>query len=163
RYEELDSIRGLAAISVVLFHLGLVFYSRDFVNFPPVHILFSGKEAVMLFFVLSGYVLSLPFYVKREFFYLNYIIKRICRIYIPYLVALSVSLFSINLYSNGGIETLSEWFNRYWINEVELINLLQHIIFIGSYDNNTINPVFWSLVHEMRISLIFPLIMPIII
>jgi peptidoglycan/LPS O-acetylase OafA/YrhL len=34
--------------------------------------------------------------------------------------------------------------------------ILQHVLFIGHYQTNTLNPPIWSLVLEMRISLLFP-------
>jgi peptidoglycan/LPS O-acetylase OafA/YrhL len=36
--------------------------------------------------------------------------------------------------------------------------VLQHIAFIGVYDTRLLNPPIWSLIYEMRISLVFPLL-----
>src|SRR5690606_13176315 len=36
--------------------------------------------------------------------------------------------------------------------------IAQHVLFIGSYPNGEVNTAFWSLVYEMRISIIFPLL-----
>ncbi|MBC1475042.1 acyltransferase family protein [Listeria grandensis] len=52
----LDSLRGLAALTVVLGHLAATYYSDYFIVhlFGPL-----GRSAVILFFILSGIVLSL--------------------------------------------------------------------------------------------------------
>jgi peptidoglycan/LPS O-acetylase OafA/YrhL len=36
--------------------------------------------------------------------------------------------------------------------------IAQHLLFIGAYPNGEVNTAFWSLVYEMRISIIFPLL-----
>src|SRR2546430_11607225 len=57
RLQELDSLRGVASLTVVWHHWIWIF--RDAV--VPWYILpfVSGREAVILFFVISGFVLSL--------------------------------------------------------------------------------------------------------
>ena len=66
RLEYLDSIRGVAALFVLLSHTVAAFAwpkgFDTFLNLPFVSILFSGQEAVCMFFVLSGYVLSKPYF-----------------------------------------------------------------------------------------------------
>ncbi|WP_410805811.1 acyltransferase family protein, partial [Paraburkholderia sp. SIMBA_053] len=72
RYLELDSLRGLAALSVLFYHCLRIFPSLDvgapdfandsdnwFINAllnTPLRILWSGHESVILFFILSGFV-----------------------------------------------------------------------------------------------------------
>ncbi len=59
-----DSLRGLAAVVVVFCHFRLAF-----TNAPPAWFiwpLFAGHQAVTVFFVLSGYVLSLPYWDKSR-------------------------------------------------------------------------------------------------
>src|SRR2546430_6654006 len=71
-YEELDSLRGLAAITVLVGHYLNPFLVQSgpyagvgravqLARKTPLFGLFAGHEAVMLFFVLSGFVLSLKF------------------------------------------------------------------------------------------------------
>ena len=57
--------------------------------------------------------------------------------------------------SEYGISYLSEWFNRSWTIESSQLNIL----LVGKYNTDAYNGVIWSLVHEMRISIIFPLIL----
>jgi hypothetical protein len=70
RVEYLDSIRGLAALFVLLGHVVAVFkwpaaYWLCF-GWPFIAILIDGKAAVVMFFVLSGYVLSKPYVVTSK-------------------------------------------------------------------------------------------------
>src|SRR4051812_48108680 len=74
RYQQLDALRGLAALTVVMQHFLSVLPSIDghsdnaWVNlwkYSPLHITWAGYEAVIFFFILSGFVLSLPFYGER--------------------------------------------------------------------------------------------------
>ena len=61
RMEFLDSIRGLAALVVLLSHSFIFEWPKavsQFINLPFVNLAFNGKEAVAMFFVLSGFVLS---------------------------------------------------------------------------------------------------------
>lgn len=61
--------------------------------------------------------------------------------------------------SEYGISHLSEWFNRSWTIESSLSLIVQHILLVGKYNTDAYNGVIWSLVHEMRISIIFPLVL----
>lgn len=73
---SLDGVRGLAAVTVIFSHLVLWFYPylssgntkdsgvNDFTQAlfnSPFTFIFKGTSAVMLFFIISGYVLSLTF------------------------------------------------------------------------------------------------------
>ena len=163
RYEELDSLRGIAALMVLIGHFVFVtpLVSPEIRSY--LSILWSGHSAVIFFFVLSGFVLSLPFYQKTEFNYFKYMIKRFCRIYIPYIVILFIAIVvKISLESKiGSISVLRGWGS--WEEEVSLINIIQHILFLGEYKFETYVMSVWTLVHEMRISIIFPLVVFLVI
>ncbi|CAG9606583.1 acyltransferase family protein [Pseudoneobacillus rhizosphaerae] len=170
RYEELDSLRGLAALSVVFCHFLLIYPALDYLNninndfwffkFTPLHLLWSGHEAVILFFILSGFVLSLPFYSGKSVDYITFLTKRICRIYLPYIIAVVFSLAGCVVLYNGNLTGLSEWINVRWDDQISLKMIIGYVslIFLPSYSGNEYNPALWSLVHEMRISIIFPII-----
>jgi peptidoglycan/LPS O-acetylase OafA/YrhL len=112
RIDSLDSVRGMAAMSVVIFHVLIsfnMFYKAIHFKFDnvivkwltmtPLHTLWSGYEAVLLFFVLSGFLLALPFVDERPPRYVEYAIKRFCRIYIPYLFAMLMSCAFMVIFS----------------------------------------------------------------
>ena len=121
--------------------------------------LWNGHSGVIIFFVLSGFVLSLPFYTNVKFNYREYLTKRICRIYIPYIVVIIIVIVvKIMMYSKiGTIPGLTPW--GLWNTKISFNLIIQHILFIGEYNSDAFLMVIWSLVHEMRISIIFPFIM----
>ena len=156
RFYELDSLRGLAALSVVLSHFNYIVPQR--LNYwmlhTPLRVLVAGHQAVMLFFVLSGFVLTLPYLRRSALDYPAFLIKRVCRIYLPYLVALALAIagdhYTRPMVSSNG------WINATWSEPVTRSLVMQHVLFLGSYDFAQFNTAFWSLVYEMRVSLVFP-------
>lgn len=161
RYEELDSLRGAAAMMVVLNHFFLASYStgstEDSVRFlaDPLQ---NGPAAVVLFFLLSGFVLSIPVWREKPQNYRVFIMRRVCRIYIPYLFALALSVLGCALFANRPVHGLSDWFYKTWTGPVQWGLVLKHILFIGpSYNVREFNTAFWTLIIEMRVSIIFPL------
>lgn len=160
RYEELDSIRGLAALTVVFSHLSLsianFFIISNFQN-TPLHIFWAGHEAVIIFFLLSGFVLALPYTINKKPVYRSYIVKRICRIYLPYIVSILIGSVCFMLLSGREVK-VTDWINNLWTTPINMKVILNHIFFLGDYQSS-INFVTWSLIHEMRISIIFPLLM----
>ncbi|MFC9445607.1 acyltransferase family protein [Bacillus cereus] len=172
RYEELDSIRGISSLVVMIGHHLMIFsafqnYSyeenKPFIVYllkeTPARLIFSsGNESVIIFFVLSGFVLYESIQ-KTYSSYGSYLLKRICRIYIPYIAAISIAIICQDTISEYGISYLSEWFNRSWTIESSSSLIAQHILLVGKYNTDAYNGVIWSLVHEMRISIIFPFIL----
>lgn len=173
RIEALDSLRGIASVIVVIFHCLITFdifydanykhqYSNIFIKWftlPPLHTVWAGYESVILFFVLSGFVLSLPYLNNKSLSYKNYVIRRICRIYIPYIVMMlvaSVLVTFIATYQN--YPNLSSTFNNRWNHSVTFKSIVSYFLMID-YDTPNVNGVVWSLIHEMRISIIFPFLM----
>jgi peptidoglycan/LPS O-acetylase OafA/YrhL len=80
RIGSLDALRGVAALAVVIGHalpMGLP-------QVPPVVAVALGRVSVIAFFVLSGFVLSLPYFDGRPLPYPAFVVRRLCRIYLPY-------------------------------------------------------------------------------
>lgn len=164
RLPELDSLRGLAALTVLTHHyLDVRVLPDNFIakllKIPPFYLVNAGYEAVIFFFILSGFVLALPFLnTKEKISYPGFIIKRICRIYMPYFFAIILAITMVFLFYRGGIAELSYFFNMVGQKPLDKNLIISHIFFIGSFTNYKYDPVLWSLIHEMRISLLFPLI-----
>jgi peptidoglycan/LPS O-acetylase OafA/YrhL len=161
RFIELDSLRGLAALTVVLYHLQILWAQDVHPTSTAVRSLLTqvapfGTEAVMLFFVLSGFVLSLPAISGRPQSYFTFTVRRIFRIYVPYLAAIAVSV--AGAFWLHGTVTASDWFHRSWSEPVNWRLVGQHVLFVGAYNTNQFDNPIWSLVQEMRISLFFPLL-----
>lgn len=172
RYDELDSIRGIASLSVVIHHCFLCFtvffaaHFHDTISNPlikimsnsPLHIFWAGHEAVILFFILSGFVLALPFLNGIKLEYPTYVIKRFFRIYFPYIITVIISGLLFMLLKENDSNDLSSWFNRMWSNPITLNTIISYLLMLG-FDTHNLNTTSWSLVHELRISIFFPLIM----
>ncbi|KRE97076.1 hypothetical protein ASG89_29910 [Paenibacillus sp. Soil766] len=61
--------------------------------------------------------------------------------------------------SISNIPSLSQWFNKTWTAALSSKEIWNHYFMLGNFQSNMLNPVIWSVDHEMRISIIFPLIM----
>ncbi|NYF53884.1 acyltransferase family protein [Tunturiibacter gelidoferens] len=166
RLRELDSLRGLASLAVVLHHFVLMWPAWPWPTHGPLwhrlHLtllfypLYAGHEAVMLFFVLSGLVLSFPYLLGRGQPYPIFLARRILRIYGPYLAALILSIAGAAIWH--GNHARGAWAAPFWSEPVRWTLVLQHIAFLGIYNWQQFNFVIWSLIIEMRISIIFPLL-----
>lgn len=177
RYEELDSLRGLAALAVMMGHFLMVFtpivqntynisfldYPLNFLKYTPLHAIWGGHEAVIMFFLLSGFVLSLPFYSNRTQSYTKYLIKRICRIYVPFIIALFAAILIRDLVYESKLTNLTSYYNNLWVIPPDMKSIIQHLLFIGNYNTTRYDPILWTLVHEMRISILFPFVMFVIV
>jgi len=113
----LDGVRGLAALSVALGHCmlivaGMDVWSKTAFDFPAMpaqeiagrlmHLLFPGNGAVMVFFVLSGYVLWGSFARKRPTTadVPDYIVARLFRL-LPLVVATTLLYWLVTSPSPG--------------------------------------------------------------
>jgi peptidoglycan/LPS O-acetylase OafA/YrhL len=170
RFQQLDSLRGIAAVTVVISHCLNVYpavYDAACKNqlwalkHTPLYIFLSGGEAVLFFFVLSGFVLSLPFYISTPD-YISFILKRISRIYLPLYSAVLLAVYLRPIVYSGSMPALSDWFNRVWHEPFTSSATVQHLILVGGLGRKSFIPVLWTLVHEMRISLLFPFIMMVV-
>ena len=180
RIGVLDSVRGVAALVVLIHHCLLT--QPDFSDFffsnwrtgvhstfewlmfyTPIRLIWAGSEAVILFYVLSGVVLALPWVDRRPPSYPSYVVKRVCRIYIPYCVAIAgAAILNQSLQSLAVAPGASEWLNTMtWSTPVTAPSLADHALMIGHY--NSINGVIHTLIWEMRVSLVFPfMLLPIV-
>ena len=180
RLETLDSLRGIASVVVLLHHELLLvpafsafFWAGYHANFghianpaeallflTPLRLLWAGHEAVILFFVLSGFVLSLPWVEGRPPRYLPFVLRRFCRIYLPYIVAAAIAaaLFMIVPHHEADPASLlhaDDW-NNFRIGGATVTN---YVFMLNLVQQQFVNKAMWSLVFEMRVSLVFPLLM----
>jgi peptidoglycan/LPS O-acetylase OafA/YrhL len=163
RFEELDGLRGLASFSVFFSHV----YLMQKVDVVPAVLsssvfrtLWDGRAAVFLFFILSGFVLALPYFTqaRKPIQLLSYLVRRVFRIYPAYLVALLVSLLLMHyVFAQGGLQGLSDWIGSFWRDDVSAAEIIKHISMVGP-DMDKIDPPVWTLRLELIVSAVFPLI-----
>ncbi|WP_235923635.1 acyltransferase family protein [Brucella tritici] len=106
RVLHLESLRGIAAIVVVIHHCVLSFwpgiygkeespsiFQKIIIN-SPFSILYNGQFAVYIFFMLSGYVLSIKFFQTRNSNIIRILmLKRYVRLSVPILAASLLGYF----------------------------------------------------------------------
>ena len=100
KLDKLEALRGAAALYVVLHHT--IPYDSRLYSLPVGHLMRFGQEAVILFFLLSGFVINYSFKLSRNKKFGNYFAKRFCRIYIPLVAVMLVSYFTES-YEAGGL------------------------------------------------------------
>jgi peptidoglycan/LPS O-acetylase OafA/YrhL len=171
RISELDALRGIAAFTVLIGHCFAVFpaaydiftsrsmettnYTLKYLTFSPLHIFWNGHAAVTLFFILSGFVLSVSHYDVRKFKYSNYIVKRMCRLYIPYIVIVTISVLLGNFYqSKYGIDNVSYPFLESWSSKINYIDYIKLSLLHGK--TNIVDFPLWTIIIEIEISIILP-------
>lgn len=149
----IDGIRFLAILPVILLHANerVIKYNPDFeqLNYWEnefSYLISRGAIGVLIFFVLSGFILSIPFAQKKNFSYKTYIGRRLERLEPPYIFWMSCFAFIFFIQS-----------------EIPLSQLLGHYFASLTYTHNIvyqefsiINPVAWSLEVEIQYYLIAP-------
>ena len=83
KLEKLDALRGFAAAYVVLHHA--IPHHVEICGVDFGFLFRFGQEAVILFFLLSGFVINYSFEMGADKTLKTYLLKRACRIYIPLL------------------------------------------------------------------------------
>lgn len=171
RIEFLDSIRGLAALAVLLSHgVGVLVWSPaipNIIRIPLLNAAFDGKAAVAMFFVLSGFVLSRPYLTSgttpspRQLRVVPFYIKRIARIFIPFLSALVLSvaakLWWFRHYSTTPAQ--SGWFLQFWNEPLTLHGFLKQCLFLVHDARQQLLNQDWSLGIELKASALLPLLL----
>jgi peptidoglycan/LPS O-acetylase OafA/YrhL len=172
RITELDSLRGLAAMSVLIPHylsvypvmanlpeMGFMGAAFAFIlERTPLHVIYAGRDAVILFFILSGFVLALPFLSSRIPSYGRFLTRRVCRLYPAYVAAMLLAIVARESIDIVPLPGTTDWFRGQWTIPMTPWTILGYLVMSGFSHHVNINDVVWSLVHEMRISIVFPLL-----
>ncbi|MEV8083754.1 acyltransferase family protein [Pseudarthrobacter oxydans] len=167
RYTGLDGLRGLAALVVVIHHCGLVSPQLSaavdsngtgsfepwvwWTTFTPLHLLWAGHEAVYTFFILSGFVIALPFLRNSPSSWATYYPKRLVRIYLPVWASLVIALLMAWTVPRTAGSELSYWVNLH--DEAPHV-LADAFLLRGA---GSLNSPLWSLQWEMLFSLLLPI------
>jgi peptidoglycan/LPS O-acetylase OafA/YrhL len=166
----LNGLRGVAALQVVFHHFILAFYPALFSG-PgiPTHmagsaevnasgsvlnLIWDGNFAVCIFFVLSGFVLSHKFFLKKEHEIITAsAVKRYFRLALP--VAFSVLsafiLMKLSLFFNqpAGDISGSGWLSSFWTFKPDFLDSMKQA-FVGTFFSSVFdyNAILWTIACE---------------
>lgn len=171
--KTLDGLRGLSALYVLVHHArlgltqpyqtGLLLHPEKYNWLNKLMVYFFGlfkygHEAVIIFFVLSGFVIHLKYsdenYIFNNFKVFDYLKRRMIRIY-PTLItslALCVIIDLLIHYTTG--ENLNSLFQKY-----NITSFLYTLFLIPDSPIWGINYPIWSLKHEWFFYLIYPVLL----
>ncbi len=130
RFQELDVLRGLAALSVVFFHYSF-HGTRYFDNYP--FFFWPGEFGVHLFFVISGFVIY--YTIERCRTVGDFLFSRFSRLYPAYWVALGLLFVWAVLDPSQRV-----WWRAYLVN----VTMFQKFVGFPDVDN-----VYWTLGVEL--------------
>lgn len=149
----LDLIRFLAAMTIFVVHAS---YARFAGSIPLLwRLADKGNDAVMVFFVLSGFVIA---YVadQKETTLKAYCISRLCRLYSVAAPALLLTVILDSLGSRMAPELYDGWWFRA---DFPIWRVLANLCFVNELWFTSIRPFsngpFWSLGYEFWYYLIF--------
>jgi len=151
---EIDGLRFIAILSVFLFHLsGYVTEKtgRLFNNDPLAELLSYGDIGVQLFFILSGFVIALP-YAKGHLFgskipqLKQFFVRRLSRLEPPYFINLIILFLLLPLVTAQKPLDLVP-------NFLASMTYVHNILFVKP---SSINVVAWSLEVELQFYILAP-------
>lgn len=149
----LDLIRFSAAIMVVLSHAAYTRLGGEWLSIFGS----TGRDAVMIFFVLSGYVIAFVVHTKERDFR-SYSISRLSRIYS---VALPAIVLTVILDSMGKYLDPQFYSGGWYIDSYAFLRFLASATLANEYWFVSIrafsNGPFWSLSYEFAYYLLFAL------
>jgi peptidoglycan/LPS O-acetylase OafA/YrhL len=173
---ELEGLRGVAAIAVAFYHYLLAFYAMIFygpidnvvqnMRFEdklygnPITVFFSGTFAVAIFFVLSGFVLTIGFFQTGKVDIIKKLAaKRYLRLMLPALASILICYvlfkFGINHIKEAGAITQSWWLKTTWDFAPHLKDaILGGVWGIFTLPENRYNNVLWTMQIEFMGSFI---------
>jgi peptidoglycan/LPS O-acetylase OafA/YrhL len=170
RVSALDGLRGMAAL-VVLFHHCMLLWPgladayrtngkadsglAAWLTYTPLHLFWSGTEAVYLFFILSGFVLAAPWANGRGPKWRAYYPSRLVRLYLPIWACLALALVLAYVTQRRSVLGASWWLNEHATSPHGVSDALKGATVI--HQVGWLNSALWSLRWEVLFSLLLPL------
>lgn len=150
-FKELDGVRGVAALMVMLFHFCQAL-QPDNASISKIQTIAKfGQTGVSLFFVLSGFLITRILLSSKNDnkFFVNFFIRRSLRIFPLYFGFLAITYFFIPYLTNTDSPSFAEQ-AYYWF-------YLQD--FAATFNWNAAGPFhFWSLAIEEHFYLFWPFV-----
>ncbi len=178
RVPAFDGLRGVAALLVLLHHALQMLPAYAAAEWlggraepthgaaewlllgTPLRFLWMGEGRAILFFVLSGFVLSLPWLEGRATRYKRFLLGRFCRIYPPYLVIMILAAAGSLALGGHKLPRATMIFNLFgWASSPGLAAVPSVGLMLNNRASSFLDAPVWSLVWEARVSLILPLLL----
>ncbi len=152
RIGKLDSVRGIAALMVLVGHCGLPFAFDRSGSLFWLQVLWAGGSAVVMFFLLSGYVLALQLRSPRRPSYAGFVIRRFLRIWPAFAVTIVSAYLILVALDVPSLQEIVQGLSRV----PSFRDLLENLAMVGN--PFAIDGPVWTLFIEMRLSIVFPLL-----
>lgn len=200
RLRSLDGLRGLAAAIVLLHHVSMTIPAISngydstrnvapwsftwWVLQSPLKVLVAGPEFVLVFFILSGFVLTLsplgkrtrlsipggqptpapqhtrttqdPPASQRPYDWAAYYPRRIIRLGVPVVASMVLAFVVVTTLPHPVDAGDGSWLTRQAHPDTGLTNLLTETLLIADPSRPSVNPPLWSLTWELWFSLLLP-------
>jgi peptidoglycan/LPS O-acetylase OafA/YrhL len=171
KYKSLDGLRGLASLLVVTLHFALGFLlfmiggattrhtSIDkLVSGTPLFLPFAGDFSVVIFFMLSGFVLSISFFKHKTISVLvSSASRRYFRLMIPAFASVMLAFVVMSLGGKLHLEassiTQSSYLADSWNFSANIFTAVRHglydIFATTKWEGGGYNPVLWTMHYEL--------------
>ena len=158
----LDGIRGWAALMVVFSHLFICLFPKilPVLTGPWFRFISDGGLAVYIFFVLSGFALSIgPLSRGRAKPFAAAVLSRYVRLLIPILVTSFLVLLLLKagwMFHRAAIPIVgdTEWLSRFYVLTPSLSGMLQFSFWGVFYGDSSYNSSLWTMAWEITGSLL---------
>lgn len=160
RFRSLDGLRGVAALVVMLDHTLLVTPALNDVGTrgdgwlvrSPLHLFWAGGEAVFVFFILSGVVLTLPV-LRGSFDWAAYYPSRLVRLYLPVAASVVIAVVLAAVVVRVAVPGQSPWMAVH-DGPLSAMGVTRDLVLLFGAD--ALNSPLWSLQWEVLFSLLLP-------
>lgn len=184
RLHSLDGLRGVAAGIVLLHHLSMTVpaISNGYDNADklvpfspawwavasPLKLFVAGPEFVLVFFALSGFVLTLSPIAHRTgaaradglvaggYDWVSYYPRRVIRLGVPVVASMVLAYVVITTLPHPSNPANGSWLTRQAHPDTSAHNLITETLLIVDPNHPSVNPPLWSLTWEMWFSLLLP-------
>lgn len=169
RLTALDGLRGVAAVVVLLHHS--LYTNPEFpgapggghapvgspmwwISYTPLKLATAGVESVIVFFVLSGLVVTLPVVRRRGFDWVAYFPRRVVRLMVPVAASVLLAAAWVAAIPQVSTQPSGTWLSSSSTPAFSWEYVVKAIDLLGG-DGQINNPL-WSLRWEFAFSLLLP-------
>jgi peptidoglycan/LPS O-acetylase OafA/YrhL len=154
----LDGLRGILALSVVVFHAFLIFSPENLYKFN------GGFLAIESFFVLSGFLITKSLIERNKKInnfikvYLDFLKSRFLRLFPAFIFLSVIEITFINLFFPGKLKNL---LNELFFGSLNVYNwwlIIREVPYFERFQETLFNLHFWSLSVEWQYYLIWSVV-----